>query len=244
MIYVHHKPKSQEEQSLTVDPEPSGADPWPIDPSLPLGEGVYRALQDALQKGRLAPGDRLREEEIARRLAVSRTPVREAFARLLARRFVEPAGGRGIVVRTLDIGEVTELYMMREILEGAAARLAARHASEFEVDTLREIEAGFEAAGDEASRAESNRHLHDAIVRVARNRYLDASLEELKDALPLLGRTTFSVPERPQAAAAEHRAVVDAIASRDLDGAEAAARAHIRGALRARLSMMRIAERS
>ena len=224
--------------------ENGGKEGWAIDPGLPLGEGVYRALRDALRDGRLVPGDRLREEDIARRLAVSRTPVREAFARMLARRFIEPAGGRGLVVRTLDIGEVTELYMMREILEGASARLAARHASEFEVETLRQIEESFEAAMSEEVQADANRDLHDAIVRMARNRYLDASLEELKDALPLLGRTTFSVANRPTGAAAEHRAVVDAIAAHDLDGAEAAARAHIRGALRARLSMMRSPERA
>ncbi|MBB3950382.1 GntR family transcriptional regulator [Aureimonas jatrophae] len=212
---------------------------WRLDPALPLGEAVYRALRDALHDGRLKPGDRLREEEIARRLSVSRTPVRESFNRLLAKRFVEPAGGRGLLVRRLDAAEVMELYVMREILEGAAARLASRQASEMEIETLRDLEALFEEAATEDARARANHALHDAIARVARNRYLDASLEELKDALPLLGRTTFSVPTRPDAAAAEHRLVVEAIARRDADAAEVAARAHIRGALRARLVVMR-----
>lgn len=216
--------------------EPAGN--WRLDPSLPLGEAVYAELRAALRDGRLMPGDRLREEEIARRLTVSRTPVREAFSRLLTKRFVEPAGGRGLIVRTLETGEVMELYMMREILEGAAARLAARHASDFEVETLRGLEAAFEAADGEAALARCNRDLHAAIVQVARNRYLDSSLEELNDALPLLGRTTFSVEGRPQAAFLEHRAVVDAIAARDADSAEAAARSHIRGALRARLAVI------
>ena len=90
-----------------------------------LGEAVFRSLCEALQAGSYRAGDRLREEEVAQRLKVSRTPVREALGRLAARCFVEPAGGRGLIVRNLDISEVLELYAMREIMEGAAARLAA-----------------------------------------------------------------------------------------------------------------------
>ncbi|WP_163208692.1 GntR family transcriptional regulator, partial [Citrobacter freundii] len=80
----------------------------------------YRALCRALREGIYRPGDRLREEEVARRLAVSRTPVREAFGRLLARRLVVPVGARGLVVRNLGASDVLELYALREILEGAA----------------------------------------------------------------------------------------------------------------------------
>lgn len=212
---------------------------WQLDPALPLGEAVFRTLLAALRDGRLQPGDRLREEDIARRLSVSRTPVREAFSRLLTKRFVEQTGGRGLIVRSLDTGEVHELYTMRELLDGAAARLAAQHASEAEIEALWELEAAFEAAGSELERAEANRDFHDAIVRAARNRYLNGSLQELQDALPLLGRTTFSIPNRSETAAAEHRAMIEAIARRDLDMAESTARAHIRSALRARLMVIR-----
>src|ERR1700761_6618280 len=88
---------------------------------LPLGEAVFRVLRQALREGVYRPGDRLREEEIARELNVSRTPIREAFGRLQSKRLIEPSGTKGLVVRTLDMTEVLELYAMREILEGAAA---------------------------------------------------------------------------------------------------------------------------
>src|SRR6478736_3301539 len=117
-----------------------------------LGEAVFRSLCEALQGGTYRAGDRLREEEVAQRLNVSRTPVREALGRLAARGFVAPSGGRGLVVRNLDISEVLELYAMREILEGAAARLAAEHASAPEIDALRDIAQAFiEAAETEAA---------------------------------------------------------------------------------------------
>lgn len=210
--------------------------------SAPLGEAVFRALCGALRDGLYRPGDRIVEDEVAEKLAVSRTPVREALGRLLAKGLVEHAGGRGLVVRRPDAGEVLELYAMREILEGAGARLAATQATAPEIDMLRDLAESFAAATDDAGKmARLNRALHETIVRAARNRFLDAALREMQDAIAVLGPTTFSVGGRPEVAIAEHGAIVAAIAARDPDAAEQAARAHIREALRARLKLMQAA---
>jgi DNA-binding GntR family transcriptional regulator len=206
---------------------------------LPLSEAVFRSLCQALRAGHYRPGDRLREEDVAQRLKVSRTPVREALGRLMAKGFVEPASGRGLIVRSLDAAEVLELYAMREILEGAAARLAAQHASVPEIDALNDLERAFEASADDPiEMARLNRVFHEAIVRAARNRYLDGALQELQDGIALLGATTFSIGGRPSTAAAEHRGLINAIAERDPDRAEKLARAHIQEALRHRLKLM------
>lgn len=205
---------------------------------LPLGEAVFRALREALRNGVYKPGDRLREEEVATRLQVSRTPVREAFSRLVSKGLVAPAQGRGLIVRRLDTSEVVELYVMREILEAAAARLAARHASDAEIDALRDLEVRFEAAADSLEMARLNRLIHDGIFAASRNRYLESALQELQDAIALLGVTTFSVEGRPELAFREHREMIEAMAAHDGDRAEAVARAHIREALRARLRVM------
>lgn len=203
-----------------------------------LGEGVYRSLRQSLRAGEFRPGDRLREDDVARRLAVSRTPVREAFGRLLAKRLVEPAGARGLVVRSLGTSEILELYAMREILEGAAARLAAQHGSPPEIDSMRDQQARFERIGDDAaSLARINALFHATIVRASRNRYLGEALDDLQDFIALLGPTTFEAEGRSLTAAVEHRAIVDAIADRDSGGAEQAARLHIREALRTRLNL-------
>jgi DNA-binding GntR family transcriptional regulator len=209
-----------------------------------LGEAVFRSLCEALQAGSYRAGDRLREEEVAQRLKVSRTPVREALGRLAARGFVEPAGGRGLIVRNLDISEVLELYAMREIMEGAAARLAAEHASAPEIDALRDIEQAFvEASETDAAEmagemARLNRAFHEAICRAARNRYLDNASRELQDWIALLGPTTFTVLGRPSTSHGEHQAIIDAIAVRDGGKAEQLARTHIREALRCRLKLL------
>lgn len=209
-----------------------------------LGEAVFRSLCEALQAGSYRAGDRLREEEVAQRLKVSRTPVREALGRLAARGFVEPARGRGLIVRNLDISEVLELYAMREIMEGAAARLAAEHASATEIDALRDIEQAFvevsktDAAEMAKEMARLNRAFHEAICRAARNRYLDSASRELQDWIALLGPTTFTVTGRSSTSHGEHQKIIEAIATRNGDRAEQLARAHIREALRCRLKLL------
>ena len=86
---------------------------------------VYENLRDAISDGRIAGGERVREEEVARNLGVSRTPVREALQRLQQRGLLSFGPTRGLVVAQLSHQQVVELYAMREILEGSAARFAA-----------------------------------------------------------------------------------------------------------------------
>lgn len=205
---------------------------------------MFRVLRQALHEGVYRPGDRLREEEIARKLNVSRTPVREAFSRLQSKRLIEP-GGQGLIVRSLDMAEVLELYAMREILEGAAARLAAQHASPSELEALDDLLGAFEThLSDAGELARLNRLFHNGIVRAARNRYLETALGELQDGIDLLGATTFGVADRPGTAIEEHGAMLSAIRERASERAEALACAHIREALRARLKLMHAANPS
>ena len=118
---------------------------------------VYDALRAAIQGGRYWPGARLREAAVADWLVVSRTPVREAFRRLEANGLLVTAPWRGVEVARLDRRQVVELHAMRQILEGAAARLAAQHVSRSEVLMLEQLlrrEAAQEGAPDKL--AETN----------------------------------------------------------------------------------------
>jgi DNA-binding GntR family transcriptional regulator len=101
---------------------------------------VFETLRDAIWDGRIARGVRIREEEIARNLGVSRTPVREALQRLQQRGLLVVGAGRGLVVAELSHLQVVELYAMREILEGSAARFAAQHASDTEIEILHRLQ--------------------------------------------------------------------------------------------------------
>jgi len=199
---------------------------------------VYKTLRNAIHAGTLGRGERVREEEIAKSLGVSRTPVREALALLQAAGLLEVAAG-GLVVTTLARGQVVELYAMREILEGSAAAFAALHASPTEVATLRHLCRMFSSSlGDVDRLARVNHEIHSTIYEAAHNRYLLRTLNELHDSLALLPSTTFSVKGRGEAAIPEHEAIINAIENKDSAAAEQAARKHIRAAQEARLEMM------
>lgn len=206
---------------------------------LPRGEAAYRYIRTAIQEGKLAPGERLREIELARQVGLSRTPVREALSRLESEGLVAHDAIRGVVVAELDYGMVTELYYMREVLEGTAARLAAQHASDVEISILDDLCHQYEAAlHDEAALAVSNRRFHETLYRCSHNRYLLNMVTVLQNALSLLGGTTLGNPERAVESLREHRAVVTAIRARDADAAEQALRAHIRGAQKVRMQRL------
>ena len=200
---------------------------------------VYGSLYALLQSGTFAPGDRLKESELARRFGTSRTPVREAFRRLEAQGLLVHEPHKGMVVPRLDDQAVTELYVMREVLEGTAASLAARHTTEVEVLALKDMIASDRACLSDPERlARTNRLFHEAIYRAAHNRFLVKSLNALREAMALLGPTTLTLPGRAEEALAEHAGIVEAIEARDADAADEAARDHIRAAHRARLKLM------
>jgi DNA-binding GntR family transcriptional regulator len=202
------------------------------------GGKVYRALVERIRAGELRPGERVREEEVAEALGVSRTPVREAFVRLLARGLLENANA-GLAVASLSRPQVMELYAMRARLEGAAAAFCAENASPGELAGLRHAASLFDAQrGTAADIARANTLFHDVIYEAAHNRYLARMLEDLNDSLALLPNTTFSVPGRAEAAKSEHRAILDAIEKRDPANAERAARDHIGHALEGRLELL------
>lgn len=204
------------------------------------GETTYERLCDEIRSGKLPPGSRLRETEIAARLAVSRTPVREAIRRLEADGLVDHLPRSGAVVRKLDYPELMELYEMRTVLEGTAARLAARAASPVELEELVTINDEMRAA---AGRPEAviglNRQFHKLLLDAARNRFLLRAMATVENTLLILGASSMYRPERATAAVAEHAEVLDALIARDGPRAEAAMRRHMERAQFARLQILR-----
>ena len=210
--------------------------------SEPLGESraekVFRFLHTAIQAGKFTNGERIREEEIATLLGVSRTPVREALSRLLGRGLLEIAPG-GLIVAQLTRTHVLELYAMREVLEGAAARFAAQHAAASEIITLHLVSEEFAANKRNPTKlAAINRAFHDAICDAAHNRYFRRMLDEFHDKQTLLPATTQNLSDRHLAAVQEHEKIVKAIERRDADAAEQAAREHVQKVQQALLQVL------
>ncbi len=196
---------------------------------------VYESLRDAISDGRIAAGERVREEEVAGNLGVSRTPVREALQRLQQRGLLVLGAGRGLVVAELSQHQVLQLYAMREILEGSAARFAAQHATGGDIAILYRLQRELANAPADASMLVTlNRRFHQAIYEAAHNQYLIQTLNILHDSLALLHNSTFRVPSRRSDSDEEHHRIVAAIERRDPNAAEDAARAHIKAAQRTR----------
>ncbi|RVO73557.1 GntR family transcriptional regulator [Sinorhizobium medicae] len=202
------------------------------------GSLAYEAILNKIRGRELLPGTRLREEELAEMMGVSRTPVREALTRLHARGLIE-SSDNGLVITKLSRAQMMELYDMRATLEGAAARFAALRASPDDIVGLKLAMQRFsDFEGSPTQFAELNRQVHDAIYEAANNRYLIRALNELHDSRALMPDTTFSQPHRVDEAKAEHKRIVDAIIERDAVKAEQAAREHIEIARDTRLLML------
>lgn len=197
---------------------------------------IFSLLVQAIEAGELPPGARLRETELAARFGVSRTPVREGLKQLEAQGLARHEPNRGMVVPTLDNDEINELYVIRAVLEGTAARLAAQHATEAEIAILQRMVADDRTRlNDVEALLATNRAFHRRLTLASHNRYLIAQMEHMKQSLLLLGGTTLADSKRRTEAVAEHSRLVEAIAARDMDRAEELARAHIRTAHQARL---------
>lgn len=209
------------------------------DPRLPQGLSAYDRLLDDIRSGQLAPGARLREVDLAERLGISRTPVREAIRLLEADGLVEHLPRQGASLRRLSYAEVMELYEMRAVLEGTAARLAARAASDLELRELAEINTEMTSAKAPSDMSRLNRQFHAALTNAAKNRYLQRAIASMERTLLILGPSTLYDPARAQAAAREHAELLDALHARDGAQAEALMHVHIEAAHRIRLRQLR-----
>ncbi|MEM1314185.1 MAG: GntR family transcriptional regulator [Pseudomonadota bacterium] len=197
---------------------------------------AYAMILDAIDRGRYAPGSRLVETELAERFGVSRTPIREALGRLETQGVVAHDGRRGLVVASLDHNQLGELYEVRMVVEGLAARLAARHAAREEQSILRGlVEESRALTSDGEGLRDNNRRFHRQIHLASHNRFLNNMLEGIRRTMALLTGASLSDPIRVAETIEEHDAIVKAIEARDEDAADAAARDHISKAYETRL---------
>ncbi|MBM3450103.1 MAG: GntR family transcriptional regulator [Armatimonadetes bacterium] len=199
-------------------------EPMPAPAAQSLADQMYAYLEAAILRGRMAPGQRLVEGEIAAWFQTSRSPVRETLRRLERDGLVTISPRRGAIVRQVTEREVLEALRVREVLEGLAAREAAALATPQDVARLRAA-AGGRRGGRGNTPAED---FHAVLVDVARNGTLERMMLESNNVVKLIGAAAGRAPARAAQVAAEREAVVRAIAAGDADGAEQAARRHLR----------------
>ena len=200
------------------------------------GQHAYDALLKELRMGQFNPGDRLREEEVADRLELSRTPVREALRRLESDGIVEHRPRIGAVIRSLSHTEIVELYEMRVVLERTAAEMAAKHGAEAEFDALEALNDQIENERTQPELgAAINQDFHRGLYLAARNRFLMEAARALNNSLLLLGPSTYTDPDRIDVVVRQHRSIIAALRGGDAEAAGAAAEAHLQTSLLHRL---------
>ncbi|HEY7652663.1 MAG TPA: GntR family transcriptional regulator [Methylomirabilota bacterium] len=201
---------------------------------VPLSEFVYRKLRRAIVQGELAQGASVSQTELARRLDVSKTPVRHALTRLVQQGLLVSTPHKGAVVTSLTSGDLEEIYCLRSRLEGLAARTAAERLTDEDAKVLPALLAELRVA-TAAQDAEAVRRgcvqLHKAIWQASQTRRLPAILTSLQDYAEMVPDTQLDRPSGFEAGLEEHAQVVQAILARDADRAEQAMTRHVAHAL-------------
>lgn len=202
-------------------------------------DAVTECLREGILSGAVPPSTWLREDELARALSVSRTPVRDALRRLSDEGLAVRLPNRGTVVAPMSLDDVLAVYSVRESLEGLAARTVARRAPAEILAEMRLVHERMEQnLGDAALCVALNREFHRLLRDGSGNPYLARFLTQVEHAVRRFGRSTYESPGRIEETLEEHAAILAAITAGDPDAAERAAVAHMRRARSVRIEQI------
>jgi DNA-binding GntR family transcriptional regulator len=197
----------------------------------PVTEPAYKnaefesVLRERIAHQAIPPGSKLSESDLASEFNVSRAQVREAFAVLASRGLIERIPNRGAVVMRLDSRQVSEIFAVREALEGMCARLAALNTTsaywQHFIDLYEEQMPAYLAAGDFESFLTGYEKFRTSIIAAANNQALSEMLDSIREKILVLSRRIIILPGRGEQALKEHRAILAALYRGDADAAEA-----------------------
>jgi DNA-binding GntR family transcriptional regulator len=191
-----------------------------------LADQAYHAIRGLIVSLELAPGAVIDERQLVERLAIGRTPVREALRRLAQERLVEVYPRRGLFVTGVDVRELARLSEVREVLEPEAARLAAERATDADRRELGALLVELDTAGGELMALDER--IHRAVYRAAHNDLLEATLEQYYVLALRIWSMALDRAHDLGEAVEEHRALLEAIRSGDAERAADTMRAHVR----------------
>jgi GntR family transcriptional regulator, rspAB operon transcriptional repressor len=189
---------------------------------------AYRALRHAIRRGDLVLGEIYSIGQVAERLNISRTPVREAVCRLEAESLVDVLPQRGFRLRAISEAEIEEFFALRQMLESYVARTLVSRGDPTVVPALMEmIDRQERSIDDDEEFLHFAEEIHIAMAELAGLSRVAWILNALRGQLWMLGTHSILQPNRRRAAIAEHRAIVDCIARRDGAAAAEAIRDHL-----------------
>lgn len=204
--------------------------PLASQPGVTLAESLRQRLEAAIASGRIEPGARLDEQEIAAQYGMSRTPVREAFRLLAANNLVELRGRQGATVRSIGAHALIEMFQVMAELEGLCARLAARRmnaAQKAKIIEIHERLKSISGSGDIDLFYDVNQEFHEVIYEASHNAFLAEQTRKLRNQVAAYRRRVTHMPNRIADTIREHEAIMEAIFAHDSERAHSAMRDHL-----------------
>ena len=192
-----------------------------------LDSFVVDEVRERIISGTLPGGTKIDQQALAEELGVSRMPVREALRRLSAEGFIELISHRGALVAELSSDEIIEIYEMRGVLQGLAARLALPHYTDEYVEEVKHILAKLDTAKDLTEWMALNRTFHDHIESPSGAKHMLALIERLTQQCAPYLLISVQFLHAEESAVELHHAILDACVQRDAEALEAAVRAHL-----------------
>jgi DNA-binding GntR family transcriptional regulator len=196
----------------------------------PIRDEVFSSLRNAILSGHFKPGERLVEKELAEQLDISRTPIREALRKLELEGLVAYEPRKGVVVVGVSSEDAVEIYLIRAVLEGLAAKLAALKRTENELNKLKKLLFGMEDCieKDKINKLTAlHASFHNFIAEVSKSPRLYHMIISLHDYVKNFAEIPCYLPGRLHRGWEEHKEIVDAIDDGDDERAECATRNHI-----------------
>lgn len=218
-------------------------DGWDQQEIVPIRDKVFDYIKDAILKGELKSGERIVERDLADKLKISRTPIREALFRLESIGFVKTIPRRGVVVSKMTTEEIIEIFSILSYLESLAVRLAAEkldHEYKEKLDLLMEqIDNALEGTVKDRDYFQFHLEVREVIHQAAKSPRLYEILKSQLEYIRAFASISHDTPEWRRKAFEEHREIVSAIRNRDGRLAEALAIKHIENSKNAYLESLK-----
>lgn len=198
-----------------------------------LSARVFNQLQNDILDGKYQPGDSLIELRLTEEMGVSRTPIREAIKQLELEGLVQYIPNKGAIVKGITAKDIEDIYTIRMMIEGLAARWATEKMTPEELEELKEalaLEEFYTIRNDIDHLMKSDTRFHDIIFKASKSKPLMHTLSTFHHYVRRARNASFSTPGRAQKALEEHKAILQAIIEKDADKAERLTTQHVKNA--------------
>ncbi len=186
---------------------------YPVEKPLTLRERIVDFIKDSVVSGRLKPGERVPEQEIAENLGISRTPIREAFRQLESEGFISVTPRKGAVVSPITDKDVNEFYAIKSLLEGFAAKTACTKLAQKDIKRLESLNSQMGRCAEKSDVKgffKLDNQFHDIFLKACGNEKLCAMVYQLVQQFERFRITALSVPGRMTVSVKQHRDIIEA----------------------------------